>query len=81
MNELVPAELPNHRYCTDEEYNTQRRCWTCQSYSFKSYANRDENSGKCFGLFRPDTRGVKWTEGKQICDLFVHDGITDDGED
>ncbi len=62
---------PNHRQCTDEEYNAQRRCWTCAHYSFKGYTDDDHNSGKCFVLDRrPAAPNMQWTEGMQICDLF-----------
>lgn len=68
-----------HRPCTDAEYNQQRRCFNCAFYSFKSYANDDENSGKCFVQFQiaPVGEKVLWTEGKEICDHFKFDGVVD----
>lgn len=61
-----------HRPCTDQEYGEQKRCWNCGHYSFKSYADDDENSGKCFVQFHTAPVGERllWTEGKEICDQF-----------
>lgn len=62
----------NHRPCTDEEYNTQRNCWNCRNYSFKSYSDDDHNAGKCFTLnemYGP----ICWTNATAICDRFKHD--------
>jgi hypothetical protein len=63
--ELI-ATRTGHRKCTDEEYNQQRRCWTCRHYSFKAYSSDDENSGKCLVLCAPGVRNILWTEGKDI---------------
>lgn len=72
---LVPlddlAKAANHRPCTDEEYNTQRRCWTCGYYSFKSYSDDDHNRGKCFGM---GPERVWYTAGMDVCDNFKPDG-------
>ena len=78
----MSAMRTGHRACTDEEYAQQRRCFHCEFYSFKSYANDDENSGKCFVQFKvaPPGSRVLWTEGKEICDQFKFEEAPD-GDD
>lgn len=70
LDDLIAAA--NHRPCSDHEYGLQRRCWTCRHYSFKSYTDDDNNRGKCFGI-APGR--VAYTNGSDICDNFVHEGV------
>jgi hypothetical protein len=56
------------RPCTDEEYNSGRRCWNCDLYSFKEFSSEDVNRGKCFAL-----KSIRYVNGSDICFLFTEE--------
>ncbi len=66
----VVALSPTRR-CTDEEYSKQQRCFYCNKYSVKAWADEDHTSGKCFAVGL-DSR-VRFVDGNDICNQYQFD--------
>lgn len=64
----IAQDAPPEAVVTDA--NNPRRCWNCDCYSFKVYANDDETQGKCFRDTKA-TGKVWWVDGLMTCPGFI----------